>query len=383
MTREATSPTWDCVIVGAGPAGIYAADILLKAERKFDVSIDLFDHLPAPYGLVRSGVAPDHQSLKAVAGRFEKVATDPRVRFVGNVTVGRDVSVAELLGLYDAAVLATGAPADRPLGIPGADLPGVVGSAAFVGWYNGHPDFADMDPPLDVAAAAVIGNGNVALDVSRILAKTRDEFAGSDIVSHALDALDASAIRRITIVGRRGPRQIGMTPKELGELAHLHAAAPIVDPDDLISVGQQALTEMRADETCRAGDTDFVHCPLLMNTSSAGVSPPVAWSVLTCLKSRRMTSASRRSKDWPKLVWPYPGHVRRSVMTSLVSELSSSSIARPVEVTQAFRQILTSALSDANCVCDRSVQRCSAHRAGGGNVGSTDFWISVPLHTWK
>ena len=138
--------------------------------------------------------------------------------------VGSDVSVAELLDLYDAVILAIGAPHDRKLGIPGEDLPGVVGSAEFVGWYNGHPDFADLDPPLGGTHAAVIGNGNVALDCARILSKTRDEFEGSDIVGHALDALDHSAIRTITILGRRGPHQIAMTPKELGELGHLEAA---------------------------------------------------------------------------------------------------------------------------------------------------------------
>ena len=219
-------------IIGSGPAGFYTAEALLKTGGG-EAAIDIVDRLPTPYGLVRSGVAPDHQSLKAVANRFEKVALDPAVRFVGNVAVGRDVAVGELLEMYDAVVLATGAPRDRPLDIPGADLPGVWGSAAFVGWYNGHPDFAEHDPPLDAAGAAVIGNGNVALDVARILAKTRDEFHGSDIVGRALDALEASAVRRITIVGRRGPHQIGMTPKELGELAHLEAAASFVDPADL------------------------------------------------------------------------------------------------------------------------------------------------------
>ena len=155
------------------------------------------------------------------------------MRFVGNVTLGRDVSIAELHELYDAVVLATGAPHDRPLGIPGADLPGVIGSAAFVGWYNGHPDFADLAPPLGGANAVVIGAGNVALDVTRILAKTSEEFAGSDIAAHALAALEQSAIRRITLAIRRGPHQIAMTPKELGELGHLARATPHVEPDDL------------------------------------------------------------------------------------------------------------------------------------------------------
>ena len=189
--------------------------------------IDIIDKLPVPYGLIRFGVAPDHQSIKAVSKRYDKVADDPQVRFVGNVAVGEAVSVDELRGLYDAVILATDAPHDRPLGIPGEDLPGVVGSAAFVGWYNGHPDFADLDPRLDGANAVVIGNGNVALDVARILSKTRAEFAGSDIVGHAIDALDRSRVRSIIFLGRRGPHQIAMTPKELGELGHLAEAAPM------------------------------------------------------------------------------------------------------------------------------------------------------------
>ena len=218
-------------VVGSGPAGFYTAEAL---ERGYGdkARVDILDRYPVPYGLIRFGVAPDHQSLKAVSKRYDKVAESAGVDFIGNVTVGRDISVAELLDLYDAVILATGAPHDRKLGIPGEELPGVVGSAEFVGWYNGHPDFADLDPPLGGTHAAVIGNGNVALDCARILSKTRHEFEGSDIVGHALDALDNSAIRTITILGRRGPHQIAMTPKELGELGHLEAASPIVDEAD-------------------------------------------------------------------------------------------------------------------------------------------------------
>lgn len=219
-------------IVGSGPAGYYTAEGCHKIFGA-EARIDIIDRLPVPYGLIRTGVAPDHQSIKAVALRFEAVALGDTVRFVGNVAVGGDVSVAELLEYYDAVVLATGAPADKPLGIPGDDLPGVIGSAAFVGWYNGHPDFARLNPPLDGAGAVIIGAGNVALDVARILAKTRQEFAGSDIVGHALDALAGARHRRITILARRGPLQIAMTPKELGELGHLSRAAPHVDPADL------------------------------------------------------------------------------------------------------------------------------------------------------
>ncbi len=218
-------------VVGSGPAGFYTAEALAKAYGE-TARIDILDRYPVPYGLIRFGVAPDHQSLKAVSKRYDKVADEPGVDFIGNVTVGRDVSVAELLELYDAVILATGAPHDRKLGIPGEDLPGVLGSAEFVGWYNGHPEFADTAPVLSGSHAAVIGAGNVALDCARILAKTRNEFEGSDIVGHALEALDGSAITTINILGRRGPHQVAMTPKELGELGHLEAAVPVVDPSD-------------------------------------------------------------------------------------------------------------------------------------------------------
>jgi len=218
-------------IVGSGPAGFYTAEALEKSFGE-NARIDILDRFPVPYGLIRFGVAPDHQSLKAVSKRYDKVAESAGVDFIGNVTVGQDVSIAELLELYDAVILATGAPHDRKLGIPGEDLPGVIGSAEFVGWYNGHPEFADLDPFLGGTHAAVIGNGNVALDCARILSKTRHEFEGSDIVNHALDALDTSAIRTVTILGRRGPHQIAMTPKELGELGHLEAAVPVVEAGD-------------------------------------------------------------------------------------------------------------------------------------------------------
>ena len=219
-------------VIGSGPAGYYTAE---ACQRLFGdaVRVDIIDQLPVPYGLIRFGVAPDHQSIKGVSRRYEAVALTDNVRFVGNVRLGRDLSIEELHGLYDAVVLATGAPRDRALGIPGEDLPGVIGSAAFVGWYNGHPDHEALAPPLHGPAVAVIGMGNVALDVSRILSKTRAEFAGSDITAPALEALDAATIDRITIVGRRGPHQIAMTPKELGELGHLARSAPAVDSADL------------------------------------------------------------------------------------------------------------------------------------------------------
>ena len=229
-------------IIGSGPAGYYTAE---AAQKEFGdaVRIDIFDTLPVPFGLIRSGVAPDHQSIKGVSRRYEKVALSDNVRFVGNVTIGRDVSIGELQELYDAVVLATGAPKDRDLGLPGESLGNVFGSAALVGWYNGHPDFTALDPDLSGKNAVVVGMGNVALDVARILAKTRAEFAGSDIVAHALEALEHSKLERITILGRRGPHQIMMTPKELGELGELERAAPHVAPDDLPAPEEDAVLE--------------------------------------------------------------------------------------------------------------------------------------------
>jgi NADPH-dependent glutamate synthase beta subunit-like oxidoreductase len=245
-------------VVGSGPAGFYTAEALEKAYGG-EARIDILDRYPVPYGLIRFGVAPDHQSLKAVSKRYDKVVEGSGVDFIGNITVGRDVSVAELLELYDAVILATGAPHDRKLGIPGEDLPGVFGSAEFVGWYNGHPDFADLDPALGGTHAAVIGNGNVALDCARILSKTRNEFEGSDIVGHALEALDVSAIRTVTILGRRGPHQIAMTPKELGELGHLEAAVPIVEPADFPPLEDDAALEpgLRKSVTLLRGFADL------------------------------------------------------------------------------------------------------------------------------
>ena len=229
-------------IIGSGPAGYYTAEAAHKRWGD-EGAVDIFDSLPVPYGLIRTGVAPDHQSIKAVSRRYEATAQGKNIRFLGNVTVGADISIADLQSLYDAVVLATGAPHDRSLGLPGEHLANVFGSAAFVGWYNGHPQFADLAPDLSGQTAVVIGMGNVALDVARILAKTRAEFDGSDIVAHALGALDGSNIAKVVLLGRRGPHQIMMTPKELGELGHLSRACPRVEQGDLPEIGEDALLE--------------------------------------------------------------------------------------------------------------------------------------------
>ncbi|TVR99480.1 MAG: hypothetical protein EA406_03415 [Rhodospirillales bacterium] len=218
-------------IIGAGPAGFYTAEALLSLP--IGARVDVIERLPSPYGLVRAGVAPDHQGTKRVAHRFAETASHDSVAFFGNVAVGRDVSLDELRALYDAVVLAVGAPSDRALGIPGDAMPGVYGSASFVGWYNGHPDFCDLAPKLDTRAAVVIGNGNVALDVARVLVKSPAEMAETDIAEHAARAIHASPLTDVYILGRRGPGETRFTSAELRELGRLADCAPVVDPADL------------------------------------------------------------------------------------------------------------------------------------------------------
>lgn len=234
--------TLSIAIVGAGPAGYYTAEAAQK-QWGAGVAIDIIDRLPSPYGLIRAGVAPDHQSIKAVTKRYEATNLVPGTRLVGNVELGRDVSVDELLALYDAVVLSVGAPLDKPIGIPGDDLPGVVGSAAFVGWYNGHPDHAGLEVDLSHHGAAIIGNGNVAIDCARILAKTVEELSTTDIAGHALETLAQSRVRDVHIIGRRGPHQASFTTKEAGELGHLVRAQAIVKPGDLPPEAEDAALE--------------------------------------------------------------------------------------------------------------------------------------------
>lgn len=223
--------TLSVAIVGSGPAGFYTADALL--EKNADCQIDIIERLPTPYGLIRAGVAPDHAKTKNVARAYEKIANDPRVHYYGNVEIGRDISVAELRAAYDAVVLATGASVDRKLGIPGDDKPGVLGVAAFVGWYNGHPDFADLKPNLVTETVVVIGIGNVAVDVARVLCKTPQEMAATDLTDYAGKAIQAASVRTVRMFGRRGPTEARFTNVELREMGHLQDAAPVVDPAQL------------------------------------------------------------------------------------------------------------------------------------------------------
>jgi ferredoxin/flavodoxin---NADP+ reductase len=218
-------------VVGSGPAGFYAAAGLLASD--LDVAVDMIERLPTPWGLVRLGVAPDHPNIKAVSRAFEKTAKQPGFRFFGDVEVGRHVTHEELAGLYDAVLYAVGAQTDRQLGIPGEDLPGSWPATAFVAWYNGHPDFQDLHFDLSGERAVVIGNGNVALDVARMLALTPEELAPTDTTDAAVAAINAAGVREILVVGRRGPVQAAWTPVEVGELGELAGADVLVDPADL------------------------------------------------------------------------------------------------------------------------------------------------------
>jgi ferredoxin--NADP+ reductase len=218
-------------IVGSGPAAFYTTEALL--ERVPEARIDLVERLPTPFGLIRAGVAPDHQSTKKVAQKFEHSVLTERVHFYGNVEVGRDLSLDELRAVYDAVVLAIGAPVDRPLGIRGEQKRGVYGSALIVGWYNGHPDFCNLEPELRTDRAIVIGNGNVALDVARVLVKSEAEMAASDIPGYAADAIRAAGIREVCIVGRRGPADAKFTTAELREVGRLAECFAVVDPNEL------------------------------------------------------------------------------------------------------------------------------------------------------
>jgi NADPH-dependent glutamate synthase beta subunit-like oxidoreductase len=219
-------------IVGSGPSGFYAAEALLESEHTIEVNI--LERLPVPYGLVRYGVAPDHPRLKDVADTYAAIARHPRFSFIGNASFGKDFTLKELADCYHAVIFATGAATDRKLGIPGEDIQGCHAATSFVGWYNGHPDYRDFEFDLSGESAIIIGQGNVAIDICRILAKSADELRKTDIAAHALEVLAESRIREIHLIGRRGPVQARFTTKELRELGQLSECDPFVDPDHLL-----------------------------------------------------------------------------------------------------------------------------------------------------
>uniref|UniRef100_A0A0E0CJ56 NADPH:adrenodoxin oxidoreductase, mitochondrial n=1 Tax=Oryza meridionalis TaxID=40149 RepID=A0A0E0CJ56_9ORYZ len=222
-------------VVGSGPAGFYTADKMLKGHE--GAQVDIIDRLPTPFGLVRSGVAPDHPETKIVVNQFSRVAANDRCQYYGNVTLGRDVSLSELRKTYDVVVLAYGAESDRSLGIPGEDLRGIHSAREFVWWYNGHPDMCNLAPDLQSTdSAVVLGQGNVALDVARILLRCRSELAATDIADYALDALRGSTIRKVYLVGRRGPVQAACTAKELREVLGLKNVHVFIKEADLVTL---------------------------------------------------------------------------------------------------------------------------------------------------
>ncbi len=232
-------------IVGSGPSGYFAAASLLKfadSADDADVRVDMLEMLPTPWGLVRSGVAPDHPKIKSISAQFEKTALDPRFRFFGNIVVGDHVQAAELAERYDAVIYAVGAQSDRSLGIPGEDLAGSVAAVDFVGWYNAHPHFEEMAPDISSGRAVVVGNGNVALDVARILVTDPDVLATTDIADHALKVLHDRGVEEVLVLGRRGPLQAPFTTLELRELGALEGLGDvdvIVDPADFADISDE------------------------------------------------------------------------------------------------------------------------------------------------
>ncbi len=219
-------------IIGSGPSGFYAAEYLQK-QKELTVEIDMFDRLPTPFGLVRGGVAPDHQKIKSVTKVYDKIAAHPGFRFYGHVTFGTDLTREDINRHYHAVIYATGAQTDKNLGVPGEDLPGSHAATEFVGWYNGHPDYRDLQFDLSQETAVVVGVGNVAMDVTRILARSQDELMETDIADHALRALAQSKVKTIYVLGRRGPAQAKFTNPEIKELGEMSEAEVVIDPAEL------------------------------------------------------------------------------------------------------------------------------------------------------
>ncbi|MCW2938686.1 MAG: FAD-dependent pyridine nucleotide-disulfide oxidoreductase [Actinomycetia bacterium] len=256
MSHVADAMSLRVAVVGSGPAGLYAAEALIK-QTDGAAQVDVLDRLPTPYGLVRYGVAPDHKSIKAIARYLQKVLEHPSVRFFGGVELGRDVTREDLLACYDAVIYSTGAMVDRHLGIPGEDLPGSIAATDFVNWYCGHPDAADHDFDLSVEEVAVIGVGNVAVDVVRILAKTAEELRDTDIPENVIEALSASKVRKIHLIGRRGPAQAKFTTKEARELGELGNATIHIRPADM-DLDAASAAEAEADRHIR-GNLKAMH----------------------------------------------------------------------------------------------------------------------------
>ena len=245
-------PTFTVAIVGAGPAGYFAAQALQNAQSDDKTfAIDMIERLPTPWGLVRSGVAPDHPKIKTVAKVFEKIASDPNFRLFGNVELGRDISIEQLKENYDAVILATGSSVGRKLEIPGEDLAGSLSAADFVPWYNGHPDYVNVAVPLNGKNAIVIGAGNVAMDCGRMLAVDPAELDTTDTADHALAALHESAIRNVTIVGRRGPEHAAFTSPEIRELPKLEHTDVLITQSEIESAKERVAEQLEGNKELR------------------------------------------------------------------------------------------------------------------------------------
>ena len=243
------SNTLKVAIIGSGPSGFYAAEHLQK-QKDLDVEIDMYDRLPTPYGLVRGGVAPDHQKIKSVTKVYDRIAAKPGFRFFGNVEFGRDITLDDIKQHYHAVIFAVGAQTDRQLNIPGEDLPGSHAATEFVAWYNAHPDYRDLEFDLSAESVAVIGLGNVAMDVVRILARTHDELYETDIAGYALEKLDNSAVKNIYVLGRRGPAQSAFTNPEIKELGEMLDAEVIVAHEEVVlDEHSRAFIDSSADRT--------------------------------------------------------------------------------------------------------------------------------------
>jgi ferredoxin/flavodoxin---NADP+ reductase len=293
-------------IVGSGPSGFYAAQHLQK-QTQLPIEIDMFDRLPTPYGLVRGGVAPDHQTIKSVTKVYEKIAAAPTFRFLGNVTIGKHISHTELADHYHAVIYAVGAQTDKHMNIPGENLAGSHAATEFVGWYNGHPDYRHLNFDLTQERVAVIGNGNVAMDVVRILSKTYDELKETDIADYALQALRTSRVREIFVLGRRGPAQAAFTNPEIKELGELHDAEIIVAPEE------STLDALSAEDLARNHDA--------MSEKNVAILQEY---------TRRLTSQTGKLR---------PPKARRIVMRFLVSPLSLQGTERVTGLTIAKNQL--------------------------------------------
>ncbi|MCC7073540.1 MAG: NADP oxidoreductase [Deltaproteobacteria bacterium] len=271
MTSTTNSDQLRVAIVGCGPSGFFAADALTKTN--IPVKVDMFDRLPTPFGLVRFGVAPDHPKIKTVTKAWEKTAQHPAVSFFGNVEIGRDLSLAELRQHYDAVLFSSGAETDRRMGVPGEDLKGSHPATQFVGWYNGHPDYAEQQYGLDAEAAVVIGQGNVAMDVARMLAKTVAEIEPTDTAAHAIDAFAKSKVKDVYIVGRRGPAQAKFTTPELRELCELSEADLVINEADLVLSAADEEELKDPDNSTSAKNVELMREHLRAHPAGSGTKP--------------------------------------------------------------------------------------------------------------